>query len=269
MTGERDHLVERRAIVQRDLEELATQLAEGEVEAATAERLRATYHAELESLDTAIDGLGVVAAEPEPVAEVPDVAEPRSRSPRRMVAGSLLVIAALSVAIALAARDTGQESNQPLASSPGGLTVDPASISNEQLEAVIAANPNVNAMRMALADRYFEAEEYGAALNHYIYIADNQPTPAEDTKALARIGWMAYTTGLSEAAEEYITASLAIDPTNAEAILFRGFITMYGLGDVNAAIPQLEAALELTNLSANVVSQIEDALAEARSGGTP
>jgi tetratricopeptide (TPR) repeat protein len=149
------------------------------------------------------------------------------------------------------------------------LTVDPASVSSEELEAVVAANPNINGMRMALADRYFAAEDYGSALDHYLYIAENNPTADEESKVLARIGWMAYITDQPEAAEDYVLASLRIDPTNAEATLYLGFITLYGLGDAEGAIPQLEAALELPNLSPSVVSQVEAALEEARQGGTP
>jgi len=113
------------------------------------------------------------------------------------------------------------------------------------------------------------AEEYGSALDHYLYIAENNPTADEESKVLARIGWMAYITDQPEAAEDYVLASLRVDPANAEATLYLGFITMYGLGDVEGAIPQLEAALELPNLSPSVVSQVEAALEEARQGGTP
>ena len=140
-------------------------------------------------------------------------------------------------------------------------------MSNEELEGVVAANPNINAMRLALADRYFAAEEYSSALDHYLYIAENDPTPTEEGIALARLGWMAYATGLSEAAEEYVLSSLDADPTNTEATLFLGFITLYGLEDAERAIPQLEAALEIPDLRADIVTQIEAALEEARGGG--
>jgi tetratricopeptide (TPR) repeat protein len=275
VTASRNRLVERRDLVRRDLEELEGQLEEGEVDAAAAERLRAAYQAELDSLETAIADLPERGRDPQPKAE-PDpqpVGAPAAvatRSPRRMVVGSLLVIAALSAAIAFLARDTTPRDTPEAASgSPGALTVDPATVSNEELEAVVAANPNINPMRMALADRYYDAEEYGSALDHYFYIVENNPTPAEESKIYARIGWMAYITGQAEAAADYVEQSLAIEPTNAEAILFRGFVTMYGLGDPEAAIPQLELALRLPNISDNVVSQIEDALAEARQGGSP
>ena len=279
MSSERDRLVERRDLVERDLEELAAQVAEGEIDDVTADRLRGTFQAELDALEAALrsqpepppDGAGAaqvtagrrqrVGSSPQPPA-APESPSGEPRSPRRIVAGAVLLIVLFSVAIALAARDATDDAEPQ--SSPGELLVDPASVSDEQLEAVVAANPNINGMRMALADRYFAGEDYGAALDHYLYIADNNPTAAEETKALGRVGWMAYRTGLAEEADQYVAASLAIDPHNPEALVYRGFVTLYGIGDVAAAIPQLELALGLPNLSTNVISQIDDAIADAR-----
>lgn len=259
MTTERDRLVERRDLVRRDLLELAAQQQAGEVGSATAERLRQRYGSELDALDAAIADLPAVTGE----VHQEEQPEPVGRSPWRMLVGSAIVIGALALIVALAVRETGSSD----AGSPGGLTVDPASVSNEEMEAVVAANPGVNGMRIALADRYFDAEDYGAALDHYLIVAQNDPTADEEAKALARVGWIAYRTNLPEAARDYVVASLEVDPTNAEAKLYIGFIHLYGLGDPDTAIPQLEAALEIPNLSANVILQIEDALDEARSGG--
>jgi tetratricopeptide (TPR) repeat protein len=259
MTTERLRLEERHRLVVRDIEELDQQVEDGEIDVATAQDLRSAYQRELESLKAAIERLPATAPEVIVGSISRSDQAPRVRSPRTVLISSIVIVVALSAAIALAARDA----------SPEALTVDPASVSNEELEAVIAANPNINGMRMALADRYFAAEEYGSALDHYLYIADNNPTADEESKVLARIGWMAYITDQPEAAEDYVLASLRVDPANAEATLYLGFITMYGLGDAEGAIPQLEAALELPNLSPGVVSQIEAALQEARQGGTP
>jgi tetratricopeptide (TPR) repeat protein len=267
VTSERARLIERRDVVRRDLLELAVQRETGEVASDTAERLRRTYESELDALDSAIEELPD--EEPERSYEEPPTSTGRgSRLSWRRVVGSLVFIGILVVAFVLVsnnANDTGQ----PVGDSPGDLTVDPASVSNEELEAVVAANPKVNGMRMALADRYFAAEEYGSALDHYLILLENNPSADEESKALARIAWIAYRTGLAEAAEEYARSSLEVDPNNSEAKLYIGFITFYGLGDAEAAIPQLEAALEIPNLSENVISQIEDALEAARGDETP
>lgn len=272
MSEERRRLRERRDLVARDLEELAAQQEMGEVGEDTAARLAASYRSELESLEAALAELPEDEDDVVVDAVEPDVTEPDApaarRSTRSVVIASLVIIAVLSGGILFAATRGGDEGTAA-PQSPGALTVDPNDVSNEQLEGIVAANPNVTPMRMALADRYFSGEDFGPALDHYLYIAENAPEPADQAQAMARIGWMAYRTELPAEASEYVDASLLVDPTNAEAILYRGFITFYGLGDAAAAIPQLEEALELPNISGNVVDQIVEALAEARAAETP
>jgi tetratricopeptide (TPR) repeat protein len=266
---DRKHLEERRDIALRDLTELAEQVEAGEIDEATADTLRANYQAEVDAVDAEIGALP--ASNPkkatEPLTQTPG---PQTRSTRRAVIGSVLVIAALSVAIFLAAGeiDPDPATNTATGSeAPGALTVDPDSVSNEQLEEVVAQNPGINAMRMALADRYFEEENYGKALDHYLTIAENNPTPAEEGRALTRIGWMAYTTGQPEAAEQYLQTSLTVDPTNDETKLFLGFVLLYGLEDPEGALPWLEEVAEIPNLPPTILSQVETALDEARNGG--
>ncbi|MDH5616261.1 MAG: tetratricopeptide repeat protein, partial [Acidimicrobiia bacterium] len=150
---------------------------------------------------------------------------------------------------------------------PGELTIDPNTVSNEQLEEVIAQNPEINAMRLALADRYFDEESFSKALDHYLTVAENNPTPAEEGRALSRIGWMAYITGQPEAAEQYLRTSLTADPTNDETKLFLGFVLLYGLGDADGAIPWLEEVAAIPNLPPSLLAQVEAALDEARGEG--
>lgn len=265
---DRRHLEERLEIARRDLNELAEQVEAGEIDPATAETLRAGYQAEADEVDAQIGALPAPSKKQavETEAEAPGM---KARSTRRAVIGSVIVIAALSVAIFLAAGEIDPEP-APSASgseSPGALTVDPNSIGNEQLEEVVAQNPTINAMRMALADRYFEEENYGKALDHYLTIAENNPTPAEEGRSLTRIGWMAYTTGQPEAAEQYLQTSLTVDPTNDETKLFLGFVLLYGLEDPDGALPWLEEVAQISELPPSILSQVEAAIAEARSGG--
>jgi tetratricopeptide (TPR) repeat protein len=273
MSWERQRLEERRDLVRRDLTELAVQEETGEIDPETAERLRRTYQSELAELDAAAGELGAEAPERSDGGQSDpsdggqsDLEPEKPRWSRRRLVGSVLVIGALVVAVAAAALSIERDDDGQVGVSPGELSVDPATVSNEELEAVVAANPTLIPMRMALADRYFAAEEYGDALDHYLVVADSATTPADEAKALARIGWIAYRTGLAEAADRYVRTSLEVDPGNAEAMLYTGFITFYGLGDAEGAIPLLEAALEIPNLSSNTVSQVEDALGEARAG---
>jgi len=264
---DRRALEDRLALARRDLEELDEQVDIGEIDPETAEGLRATYQQEY---DQAAAALGNV---PQTTmgrsGEAPPHAQTQPRSGRRAIVGSVLVVVALSVAIFFAAQDIAPDATPAgtASSSPGGLSVDPASVSNEQLEAVVAENPDINAMRLALADRYFEAQEYSAALDHYLFIAENNPTPAEEGRALSRIGWMAYVTGQPEAAQQYVQTSLTADPTNDEAKLFLGFILLYGLEDPQGAIPWLEEVAAIPNLPPSIQSEVDQALAEARRAG--
>jgi tetratricopeptide (TPR) repeat protein len=267
---DRKHLEERLEIAKRDLTELAEQVEAGEIDDTTAEMLRTNYQAEVDDVSKQLGSL--------PSPKQPQLTEsesgadsplgPQPRSTRRAIIGSVLVIAALSVAIFLAAGETNTEpATTTVSGAAGGLTVDPNSVSNDQLEEVVAQNPDINAMRLALADRYFEEEDYSKALDHYLIIAENDPTPAEEGRALARIGWMAYTTGQPEAAEQYLQTSLTIDPTNEETKLFLGFVLFYGLNDAEQAIPWLEEVAGIPGLPPSILAQVEAALNEARNGG--
>ena len=76
------------------------------------------------------------------------------------------------------------------------------------MEQVIAANPDVIGMRLALARRYFEAAEFSKALDHYFEILDREQNP----EALANVGWMTYLSGEPSIALGYLAASLARQP---------------------------------------------------------
>ena len=269
---DRKQLEERLEIAKRDLAELAQQVEAGEIDEDTADTLRANYQAELDDVDARLGSSPVVgkAETAQKDAGLDDSATTQPRSARRAIIGSVIVIAALSVAIFLAAGDINPETTTTVAAgseAPGGLSIDPNSVSNEQLEEVVAQNPAINAMRLALADRYFEEENYTKALDHYLIIAENNPTPAEEGRALSRIGWMAYTTGQPEAAEQYLQTSLTIDPTNDETKLFLGFVLLYGLEDAEAAIPWLEEVAQVPDLPPAILEQVEAAIEEARTGG--
>jgi len=263
---DRKHLEERRKIAARDLAELAEQVEAGEIDEATAGTLRANYQAEIDDVEAKLDQLPALDKKHSIEANLePTGVQPRST--RRAVIGSVLVIAALSVAIFFAARDINPEPAATDSAAPGALTVDPNSVTNEQLEEVVAQNPNINAMRLALADRYFEEQDYGKALDHYLTVAENNPTPVEEGVALSRIGWMAYQTGQPEAAEQYLQTSLTVDPTNQETKLFLGFVLLYGLDDAEAAIPWLEEIAAIPDLPPDILHTVEAALDEARNGG--
>jgi thioredoxin-like negative regulator of GroEL len=95
---------------------------------------------------------------------------------------------------------------------------DLSTVTNEELEAVVAQNPDVVPMRLALARRYFEAGEFDKALDHYFKVLDREQHP----EALANIGWMTYLSGLDDVAATYLEAAVERDPTYLTARWFLG-----------------------------------------------
>jgi thioredoxin-like negative regulator of GroEL len=91
---------------------------------------------------------------------------------------------------------------------------DLASISIVEMEGVVAQNPDIPAMRIALADRYLEEGDYSKALEHYMIVLDQEP---ENSTALARVGWLTYLSGEAELAEPFLVKALVIQPDFPQA----------------------------------------------------
>ncbi len=252
--AERRQLEERRRHALRDLEEVSEQVASGELDEATAQELRAGYEAELEAVEQALQRTKTSTRPAGP---------PPGRSPRRAMGGALLLIGAFTVVILLAARALRPEGGSQQPSDAPAAASEATTL--EQMEEVLAAHPEVNAMRLALADRYFEQGDYSRALEHYLVVASSEATPEEESRALGRIGWMAYITGQVEEAERYLTASLDAEPDNVEGKLFLGLVRLYGLDDPAGAIPLLEDVVALPDLPPELRAEVERALEEARS----
>lgn len=277
MSSEYQRLIDRRDLVERDIEELSEQIAEGEVDETTGSQLMEGYQHELSAVTAALAKLPKPSkAKPGPApkpktrpaakAKQAGGLEPvTGRSVQRVVVGSVLVATAVVVAVFLVARSTTPDDPGGSATAgPGDLTVDPNAVTNEQLEAVVAENPGIPAMRLALANRYFRAGEFPQAMDHYRVVADSDPAPADETLILARMGWIEHNIGLHDVAAEHVAESLAIDPANLEAQLYQGFITLNGLNDPAQAIPQLELALQIPGLSESVIADLERAIEDAR-----
>jgi tetratricopeptide (TPR) repeat protein len=154
---------------------------------------------------------------------------------------------------------------------PSPSDADLSEVSNEAMEAVIADNPDdpqINGMRLALADRYFEEEAYQRAFEHYRIVLENDPAAGEAARALGRMGWMTYRSGEPELALESIERAIEVDPSYGEARYFLGLVQLCGMADHEAAATTLEEVLTLPDLPAEVRPEVEEALALARSGGT-
>ncbi|MDC3256464.1 hypothetical protein OAU82_00005, partial [Acidimicrobiia bacterium] len=84
-------------------------------------------------------------------------------------------------------------------------------VTNEEMESVVSDNPDIFAMRIALANRYFDEVNYSKALPHFMYVAENSDEIELKSYALAQIGWMVYESGNKEVAINYFDESLSIN----------------------------------------------------------
>lgn len=260
MTADAVRLREQRDQALRDLAELDQQVAAGEIDRDTAQRLGEGYRSDLDRAEDALARLE----------EAQPVAPGRSRS--RVIAGTAILavsLAAIVLAVGSFAIDREPDSVQGAADLGAGL--DPDQISNETLEAVVSANatnPMINGMRLALAGRYFEERSYQQAFPHYQAVLDNDPTAAEAGEALARLGWMVYDgNGEVDLALSLLAQSLDASPGDPFTTYLLARVTWCGAGDPAGAVPLLEQVLASPGLDPDVAPTVEADLAVAAAGG--
>jgi len=260
-------LAERRSHALRDLEELDEQVATGELDDETAARLRAGYEAELAAVELAAEKAPAAPAEPAISGDQPEAGAPEGRSPKRAIVGALALIGVLTVVI-FAAAQVFRSDPEPAPQTPADAAIDGASA--EEMENIVAANPEAVGMRLALADLYFEAGEYASAIDHYLQVTNGELSVEQESRTLGRIGWMAYATGQVESAVQFINNSLELNPAYDEGKLFLGLVSLYGLEDPAAALPLLEEVNAIPELGDQLRAEVEVALEQARAGvGSP
>lgn len=275
MTPDRARLQERKDQALRDLAALDRQVTAGEVAPRTAERLRARYETEAAEALTSLDALTTQDAQPEPdTGEHHEDRSPPRPSWRRPAAGILaglvaLAVTGVAVAQSIAPRPegapvTGNLPDQQAAAPASGR--DLSKVSDAELEAVVAANPEVVEMRLALAGRYFDRQDYQRALEHYRAVLDRDRRHPE---ALAHLGWIAYAvTGRADLAADLLNQSMEERPDNAEALWLLGNVQLHGLKDPAAATATLQRLRRLPGLSATDRQQVDDALRQARAAAS-
>lgn len=237
----------RRAQAVADIEGVAEQVEAGELDEAAAKTLVARYQAELDALEN----------EAEPVEE-------QAGWSRRRVVGTLLLVGALVAVSALAYAAIRPRDGGFVTGDVGGVDLD--SVTNDQMEAVIAASEgvaDVAAMRVALADRYFDELNYPSALPHYLEALDGQLDSGRRARALARIGWMTFVSGVADVAESYLGLALETDPEYDEARFFLGLIMLDGCRP-DEALRLLEPLLTLESVPDDVRADIERSIGGAQ-----
>ncbi|MGI9585880.1 MAG: cytochrome c-type biogenesis protein CcmH [Acidimicrobiia bacterium] len=143
----------------------------------------------------------------------------------------------------------------------GDGPVDLSTITNEQMEAVVAENPDVVGMRLALARRYFEEGTFDKALDHYFEVLDREQHP----EALANVGWMTYLSDRPDIAVGYVEQALVRRPDYLAAKWFLSNIYVT-LGRPLDAVPLLvdvagsaETPADVKDAALQLMQQIDDA----------
>lgn len=232
-----ERATEQVGIIESDIADLDVQVAAGEIDSDTAARLRSRYEGQLNHL------LSVAGDDDDVLPQEHETRTGIRRLDRRAVAGiSVVLVAVVIIAVSAVNALSGSTTSgvQGLASDvvTGQGTVDLSGVSNEQMESVVAENPEVVGMRLALARRYFEEGDFENALRHYFVILEIEKNP----EALANVGWMTYVSGRPDVALGYVEASLERAPGSITATWFLGNI-QYALGNFDEAAVALVAVV--------------------------
>lgn len=269
----------------RDLIDLERQVAEGEITPDDAATLRLQYESEavsaLRALEHGAPRSGF-STDQEPPAGATAEQSARGVLSRRVlyaVGLATAVLAGVLVPQFIVDRPPGGyvtgnevlqqtgEGASPGADSPATDSRDLSKVTNQQLEAVVNANPEVTGMRLALARRYTAASQFDLAVVHYTKVLEQEPKSAQ---AQAGLSWILLQLEQVEEATELAEQALANDPQLLEAMWVQANILLYGLGDPGAAIETLDQILARQDLQPQVRSQARqlraDALARKESG---
>jgi cytochrome c-type biogenesis protein CcmH len=139
-------------------------------------------------------------------------------------------------------------------------------VSNQTMEAVIAANPDnpsIDGMRLALAERYFTVGDYRSAFPHYLAVAESDvASDPQVVTALIGLGWMAWDgNGEADTAVGLFDQALAIDDESIPARFLKGRVLWCGVGEPAEAAELLDTLLQAEGLTAESRTAIEQDLA--------
>jgi cytochrome c-type biogenesis protein CcmH len=208
-----------------------------------------------------------------PSEETPAGAESATERSRVARLTPLLMLAGAFAVIVVVAGFFLQDREGPAAGVADLAGQDLEDVSNETMEAVIAANaehPEVAGMRLALAERYYEEGDFSSAFPHYLAVAESQDaTDPQAVTALIRLGWMAWEgNGEAETAIDLLDEALTIDTGSDTARYLKAQILWCGTGDEETAAELLEEVLSQPELEDDVRRFVNADLEAIQSGET-
>jgi cytochrome c-type biogenesis protein CcmH len=189
---------------------------------------------------------------------------------RRSLTGGLVLAGILAVVV-IAAGFLLQDRQGPAEGVADQEIENLDEVSNETMEAVVAANADnsqINGMRLALAERYYEVADYRAAFPHYLAVAESpRASNIEAVTALVRLGWMAWDGNAeAEAALGLFDQALAIDPEASAAGFLKARVLWCGTGDAAAATDLLNSILANPNTPSDSRDLVQNDLDAIASG---
>ncbi|MGH3649703.1 MAG: cytochrome c-type biogenesis protein CcmH [Acidimicrobiia bacterium] len=206
-----------------------------------------------------------------PVEPGPVSASGESAGQRRLL--PLLILVGVFAGIVVVAGFFLQEREGPAAGVANLAGDDLDDVSNETMEAVIAANaddPQVDGMRLALAERYYQAGDYRSAFPHYLAVAESDDaTEPQAVTALIRLGWMAWEGNAEvDAAVGLFDQALAIDAESTTARYLKAQVLWCGAAENEQAAGLFEAVLSDPELPEESRDLVEADLAAVNSGAS-
>lgn len=203
-------------------------------------------------------------AEPDSKAGAPS--RTRRLAPLLLLAGAFAVI----VVVAGSFLQEREGANAGVANLAGQ---DLDEVSNETMEAVIAANadhPQVDGMRLALAERFYETGDFSSAFPHYLAVAESpNATDPQAVTALVRLGWMAWEgNGEVETAVNLFDQALSIDANSDTARYLKAQVLWCGAGQPEEAAHLIEDVLADPQLADDSRDLLEADLEAIESGTT-
>jgi len=242
-------LLEEKATVYRSLKELAFDHEAGHLSDDDYQELRNRYEARAAEILARLDALGATAAPPRRAAPAePAGPRPWTRTPTAVVAGAVAVLAlgmGLGVGISrYSAPDQtvtppGSRVPVPALPDPGPLLPGAPGTGPASMKTI---PPEMLARMLAAARESLFAGRYQEAIAAYQAVLKRDP---KNVDAMTHLGLVVAIGGHADAALETFDKALAIDPTYAPALLYKGQVLYESKQDYPGAVKAWERFLKL------------------------
>lgn len=238
-----------------DIADSHTQLEDNEIDRQTFEALMTTYEAEQQTRVALLSAESVPDEETPP----PDALSHHPGQGRRLVGAGVLILGALAVTVVLATT-TDRSDSDATAGIVDAPPIDLDTVTVEQLEDVVAANPEIIGMRLALAQTLMETDDVQRAVYHFGQILERERHP----EALAWLGFVSFQVNEPTTAENYLEEALERQPNYPQAAWWLANVRFFGLDDPAGAVAPLEALLVFEAVPADIRDAAVAMLAEVR-----